>query len=325
MIKTIFFRSITPLLAFLLTVIFLSAHSAEAFWVWTPGSKMPVNPKNAPRDTPENQFKWAMDFFNSHDYKRSAEEFKSLVKAFKESDLAPEAQYYAGRSYEELGKYYFAYEEYQKTIENYPFSKRYKEIIERQFNIANIFREKASPKLMDLELNDALGKAVEIYKKIVDNSSFGELADKSLFYAAECYRRSKQYNEAISTYERLINDYPNSPLAAEAKLELAETTYEASLDPDYDQEITDEALQKYEKIAKNTAVPKIASDADKAIMVLKNRKAESVMKIAEFYEKQKKYNSAMVYYKDVVSTYPSTQIAELAKYKITSLEAKVKK
>jgi len=298
----------------------------HAFWIWRPKEKGIVNPKFAAKDSPGEQFEYAMRFFKKKEFKRAAEEFVRLTDKYKDSDIAPESQYYAGRAYEEIGKYWFAYENYQKTLKNYPYTKRMEEIIEREYNIANIFQTKHAPKLVgNLELNTALDKAVAVYKKIVENSSYGKFADKSLFKMAECYRRQRKYNEAIDTYEILLTDYPNSKLLQEAKYQLAYTTYEASLDPDYAQESTDDALTKFERIARSTAIPAIAEEADKALDLLRNRKAESLMNVAVFYEKQRKYKSALIYYKEILSKYPDTDAAGQAKDKTAHLEKRIKK
>jgi len=297
----------------------LCTYEASAFWVWTSDDKNPVNPKYAAKDTPEEQYEWSMYDFKAGDFKKSSDGFLRLVEAFKDSDYAPEAQYFAGRSFEELGKYYFAYQNYQKTVDNYPYTKRLDEIVEREYNIAVIFAAKESPKLMNIELNDALDKSVEICQNIVDNATFGNYADKAVYLMADNYRRMRKYKESVDAYEKLITDYPKSDLVEKAKYELADTMYEASLNPDYDQETTDEALVKFEKIMKTTPVPEIVQEADRVIAVLKNKKAASILKVAAFYEKQKKYDSAKVYYKDVMNNYPGTLSAQTAELKLIEL------
>ncbi|MBD3380530.1 MAG: outer membrane protein assembly factor BamD [Candidatus Omnitrophica bacterium] len=301
------------------------ASSAQAFWVWTPKSKKMVNPKYAAKDTPGEQFDWAMKFYKQNEFERAAEEFKRLVQYYGDSKLAPEAQYYAGRSYEELGKYYFAYQNYQKVIEDYPYTRRLEEIIEREYNIANVLETKEEPKLMDIELSMSVDRAIEIYRKIVENAPFGPYADKSLYKIAEAQRRMKRYDKAIEAYETIINDHPESSLVPEAKYQLAFTKYEASLDPEYDQESTKEAMEDFKEIAENTAVPGIAKEADKVLDELRSRKAQSTIKIAEFYERQRKYRGAIMYYKEVVNKFPGSDAAEYAGERITQLEKKIKK
>lgn len=105
-------------ICFILTALYVQ--SSYAFWVWTPDTKTAINPKFIVKDSPKEQFNWAMGFFKNNDFPRAADEFMRLTQYYPDSDLAPEAQYYAGRSYEEAGKYYFAFESYQKTVDNYP-------------------------------------------------------------------------------------------------------------------------------------------------------------------------------------------------------------
>ena len=291
-----------------------------AFWVWTPGSKTMINPKLVVKDTPREQYKWAMRFYEKGEFQRAADEFIRLTEYYPDSDFAPESQYYAGRAYEELAKYYFAFQNYQKTIDNYPYTKRMKEIIEREYNMANIFEVKDVPKLMELELSEALDRAVEIYGKVVANSPFGEYADRSLYKMGDCYRRMMKYEKAIEAYDRIVTDYPESELVGEAKYQLAYTKYEASLDPEYDQESTNDAIKDFKNISKNTSVPSIAEEADKVISELTNRKAGSILKTAKFYDRQKKYESALMYYEDVVSNFSGTEAVEYAEKRVLELK-----
>ena len=314
---------LTPFILIALLVSFTS--TSFAFWIWTPKDKKFQNPKWAAKDSPQEQFHWAMELYKKKDFQRAAEEFEKVTKEYKDSMEAPEAQYYAGRSYEELGKYWFAYENYQRMIDNYPYTKRLDEVVEREYNLANTFQNMESPKLMELELSLSLERSVTIYGKVVENMPFGPYADKALYKTAESYRRLFKYNEAMDAYEKLINDYPDSKLVQEAKYQLAYTIYEASRDPEYDQEHTEEALKKFENIIKTTPIPAIAEEADKALIHLKNKKAESLLKVAEFYEKRGKYTSALFYCRDIVDEYPETEAAKIADLKIEYLQLKAKK
>jgi outer membrane assembly lipoprotein YfiO len=302
--------------------LFLYADVSHAFWLWTPQDKKLINPKFVVKDTPEEQYDLAMKFYHDHEFQRAGEEFVRLCVHYKDSDLAPDAQYYAGRAYEEIGKYYTAFQNYQKTIDNYPYTKRQDEIISRQFNIAKIFQNQENPKFMEFELSLATEKAVEVYKKVIDNSPFGSLADQALMNMAECDRRMKKYTDAMEAYEKVINDHPDSTFVAEARYQLAYTRYEASLNPEYDQESTDEALKQFKQIQRSTAVPAVAQETNKLMDALRERKAESMNKIAQFYEKQGRSDSAVIYYQQIVTNYSGTKAAAAAQKRIDELSKK---
>jgi outer membrane protein assembly factor BamD len=298
---------------------FDEARPSAGFWIWTPKSKKFVNPKYAPKDTPEEQFKWAMGFFDEKQYKRAADEFTRLVAYFKDSDLAPEAQYYAGRSYEELDKLYPAFGAYQKTIEVYPFTKRIDEIIEREYNIGNKLYRKYGGILMGKEIMTDLEKAIEVFRAVKKNAPFGEYASPAQFMIAQCYKKSEQYDEAKGAFQKLIDEYPESALLDKAKYEVAQSTYLASLKPDYDQELTDDAIEEFKKIAGEKDASTVSEEAKDALSLLENKKAESLFNVAKFYEKQKRYKSARVYYEELMRKYSRSSFSELARERLEDM------
>ena len=93
---------------------------ANAYWIWTPETKKFINPKYAVKDSPKEQFDWAMSFYSAKDFQRAVTEFEKLTKQYEFSEYASKAQYYVGLCYENMNKYYLAYQNYQKAIDNFP-------------------------------------------------------------------------------------------------------------------------------------------------------------------------------------------------------------
>ena len=56
---------------------------SEAAWIWSPDIGKWINPKQAAKDTPEEQYAWALDFYNQKNWDRATEEFEKLVEAQK--------------------------------------------------------------------------------------------------------------------------------------------------------------------------------------------------------------------------------------------------
>jgi len=314
-------RALILLIALL---IFVPSLKAEAFWIWTPKSKKLENPKYTAKDTPELQFDWAMKFFKEKDYKRAAEEFSSLVTHYKDSDLAPEAQYYEGRSYEELGKYYPAFQAYQKVIDVYPYTKRINEIIEKEFNLGKMLYKRHRGKFMGKEIMTDLDRAVEIFQQVRDNAPFGEYTEEAQFMIGECFKKSEQYNEAKKAFQKVVDDYPRGALAEKAKYEVAQCTYLASLKADYDQKLTDQAIREFKRIAEDKRGLDESKEAEEAVIFLENKKAESIFKIAKFYEKQKHYKSAAIYYNEIILRYPRSSFRELAASRLEKIKKFIK-
>lgn len=298
--------------------------TAHSYWIWTPESKKWINPKYAPKDTPREQYDWAMQFYLAKIYPRAISEFKKLIKVYPHSELAPDAQYYIGRSYEDMGKYYKAYLAYQKVIDTYPRTELTDEIIERQFRIANLYYSGKKEKLFGLAIIPAIDKAMEIYQKVIENAPYGKYADLAQFKIGECYKKNRQFKEAAEAFQKLINDYPKSLLIEQAKYEAAYCTYKMSLRPNYDQKPTEEAIKEFERFVKEKAEGDLKVEADEVLIRLQEKKAQSLFNTAHFYERTRHYKSAIVYYQEIIDKYPKTTVAPKAFERIAVLEKKIK-
>ena len=305
------------------TLLFILPMSSYAYWVWTPETGKWINPKYAVKDTPKDQMDWATGFYEGGEYKKAISEFEKLVNSYPNSIYAPLAQYNIGRSYEELEDYYNAFLAYQKTMDKYPYNKRFNEIIERQYKIGSMFLDGQKAKIMGMKILPAMDKAVEILTKVVKNEPYGRYADLAQFKIGEAYKNQEFYEEAVLAYQKLIDDYPNSQLSEDAKYNVALCTYYVSRDPYYDQEFTDKAIEEYEELIKKTSDIGLQKEADETLNRLREKKAKSAFGTAKFYEKNKHYKSAIIYYKEVVENYGDTSIASEALDKITELEEKL--
>ena len=308
---------ITALLAFILPV------SSFAYWVWTPKTGKWVNPNYAVKDTPKEQMEWAMGFYERDEYRRAISEFEKLIENYPNSIYSPSAQYYIGRAYEEIEDYYQAHLAYQKTIDKYPYNERVEETIERQYKIGSMFLDGQKAKIMGMQILPAMDKAVEVLTKVVENAPYSRYADVAQFKIGEAYKKQEFYEEALLAYQKLIDDYPKSPLAEDAKYQIALCTYYVSREPYYDQEFTDRAIAEYEELIKMTSDIKLNKEAQETLARLREKKAKSTFETAKFYERNRHYKSAVIYYKDIVENYSDTSIATEALERITELEAKI--
>jgi len=294
-----------------------------AYWIWTPKTGKFVNPKYAVKDTPEAQLDWAMGFYDSGENKRAISEFEKLIEHYPNSVHTPLAQYYIGRANEEVEDYYAAFLAYQKTIEKYPYSERVDEIIERQYKIGSKFLEGQKAKIMGMKILPAMDKAVEILTQVVENAPYGRYADIAQYKLGEAYKKQEFYEEAVLAFQKLIDDYPNSPLVEEAKYQIAFSTYHVSRDPYRDQEFTDRAIEEYRNIMDKTEDEELTKEARETLIRLREKKAKSEFETAKFYEKTRHYKSAIIYYREVVEKYGDTSVAEEAQQRMTELQDKL--
>ncbi len=306
------------LIALLLCGVF--SDCADAAWIWTPQTRRWVNPKQAPKDTPRAQMDWAIGSFESGDYNKAAKEFLKLVRSYPRSELAPEAQFLAGLSYELLDSLSEAFAAYKKLVEIYPFSSRFKDAIEREFAMAESFYSGKRLRLLGPVKISSLDKAIEIYQHVVDQAPYGDYGAKAQLRLGQCYIRQERFEEASRAFQRVVNEYPNSPLREEAKYNVAFCSYRLSLKPSYDQSATDEAIDWFEDFIATHPESELLPQAKESLKQLRQIRAEGLLKIASFYEMQGKHDAAAVYYGQVAQQYPDTPTAVEAVAKLTEME-----
>lgn len=295
---------------------------ANAYWIWTPETKKFINPKYAVKDSPKEQFDWAMSFYTAKDFQRAATEFEKLAKQYEFSEYASKAQYYVGLCYEDMNKYYLAYQNYQKAIDNFPHIANTEEILAREFAIGNLYLSKPGPKILGTDIMAPLDRAVEIFKKVVENAPYGKFAEEAQFKLGEALKKSERYEEAVQAFHKIVEDYPKSKLYTQAMYEESNCAYKASLKPAYDAQATDNAIKTFEKFSYKNKDADLAKNADTTMKRLKDNVSEKLFRAAEFYESQGKLQAAIIYYQDVIDTYPDSTFVNKAKAKIEALKTR---
>lgn len=300
---------------------FLWVGTASSFWIWTPQSGRWTNPKYAAKDTPQEQLSFALNLFKADDYKKALAEFKKLIKRYPKSKEAAEAQYYTGLALENIDKLYEAYLAYQKLIEKYPFSERINEAITRQYKIGERFMADEGKKILGIEFS-AYKYAIEVFDAVIENAPYGEYAPVAQYKIGLILKSLARFSEAKEEFDKVISEYPESEWVEAAKFQIALCTERASLSSAYDQQVTQEAKERFTEFVKAHPDAELTKEAQAQIEALEDREAQSNFEIGEFYERQKKTESAKLYYEYVFTNFPKNQwgIKAFERYQVLEMQ-----
>ena len=299
----------------------LSLAPAYSYWIWTPKTGKWVNPKTEVKATPKDQFEFAKAFFDSKNFEEAKREFRKLLDKFPKSQEAAEGQYYFGLIEETQGNLYEAYLAYQKVIDKYPFSERISEIIEREYKIGEAFMSGEKRKALGVTL-PVENPALEIFTKVVENSTFGPIASKAQYKLGLVLKGLMRYFEAEEAFNKVISSYPDSEWVEAAKFQVAACRAAVSRGPAYDQGAAKEAKDKFEEFVKEHPDAVLSRDAEKNIDQLNEKEAQSFFETGRFYEKQKAYQAAKIYYEELISNYPNGAWAAKAVERLQLMEKK---
>jgi len=310
----------------IITIILLALSSGAAYpyWIWTPKTGKWVNPKNAPKPSPKEQFEYAKTVYEAKDYEEARRQFKILLKHYPKSFEASEGQYYLGRVEEEDGNLYEAYLAYQRVIDKYPFSERIQEVNERECKIAEAFMAGAKRKAFGVPL-PVDNPAIEIFNRVIENSTYGPEAPKAQYKLGLVLKGLMRYYEAEEAFNKVVANYPGSEWAEAAKFQLAACRAAISRGPAYDQGAAKEAQEKFEEFVREHPDAVLSAEAEKNIEELRDKEVEGSYNIARFYEKQKRYDAAKIYYQDILNKCPECPWAKKAMERLEIIEKMEKK
>jgi outer membrane assembly lipoprotein YfiO len=311
-------------LIFLFMFLFsLNLSPAQAYWIWTPKNNKWVNPKTAVKPSPKEQFDFAKGLFEAKEFEGAKKEFKKILNSYPKSSEAAESQFYLAQIEETRANLWQAYLDYQKVIDKYPFSERIAEINEREYNIAEKFMSGYKRRAMGMAI-PVENPAIEIFKKVVENSPYGPLAAKAQYKLGLILKSLAQFYEAEDAFNKVVTSYPDSEWVAAAKFQIASCRASLSRGPAYDQVASKEAREKFEEFVRAHPEAELSKEAEKNIDSLSDKEGESNYEIARFYEKQKNYESAKLYYNAIIEGAPKSIWAakSLERLKILEMQRK---
>ncbi len=300
---------------FFCLILFLPQRSFS-FWIWSPKTNKWKNPKISPKPTPAEQFQHAKKFFDIHDYSKAIKEFQKVVKYFKGSKEAGLALYYIGLSFENLKKDLKAFKVYKKLLESYPFFENVEEVYKRLYEIGERLEKKKLQRFLGVELKPP---ALLVFKTLAEVGAYSEYAAKALYKEGIILMGLNRFLEAQKCFEKIIEEYPDSDWIKLAKFQLALCNLKKSPKIEYDQGDLESAEKLLKEFLSEHPQEELAKVAEKELKFLREKMAEKNYKIAQFYESQRKFKSAKIYYKYIIKNFPETEWAKKSKERIGKL------
>ncbi len=141
------------------------------------------------------------------------------------------------------------------------------------------------------------------------------IADKSQYYLADSHFGLKEYILAASEYEKMIRNYPSSEFVDDSQFKLGLCFYELSPGYALDQKYTISAINEFQKFLESYPVSDLKPDVEKKLAECRLKLAKKEFKNAELYRKRAFYDSAIIYYDEVINNFYDTVYAEEALYR----------
>jgi outer membrane protein assembly factor BamD len=277
------------------------------------------------RTRAKDQLEVAQQAFDAKDYSLALKAARHTVQNWALSDYAAPAQYIVGRCYEAKRMDDKAFKEYQKILEKYPKSENLEDVLQRQYEISLRFLGGQWFKLWNyIPLYPSMERTAGLFGKIVTNAPYSDVAPNAQLKAGMAREKQKAYPEAVKAYESAADRYNDRPLIASEAIYRAGIAWnKQAKTAEYDQGAAGQAISTFTDFMTLYPDDKRVREAENAISALRTEQARGNFEIAQFYEKRKKWNGALIYYNEVLLRDPNSLHAPEARERIDAIKKRL--
>ena len=254
--------------------------------------------------------------------KRAIKAYKSLVKHHPKDTLAPGALYRSAQLQEQLHEYTPAAESFSQLVERYPGSPHFEEAIEAQFRVGEIYLNGKKLKFLGIPLASALDRAVTIFANVVRTAPYGKYTARAQFDIGLAREKQGANDAALQAYQAVADKFPNEPVAVDAQYQIGYIWFTAAQTGTKDAAAAANAKTAFQDFLFHYPKSEKAAQARANLDILEHKQTANSYKVAKFYDKQKYYRAAVIYYNEVIRQQPGSEESNEAKKRIDQLRAK---
>jgi outer membrane protein assembly factor BamD len=256
------------------------------------------------------------------DIKRAIRAYKTLVRRHPKDALAPTALYRAAQLQEQNRQFTPAADSYLQLVERYPSSPHFDDAMEGQFRVGEIYLNGKKLRILGIPVASALDRAVSIFANVVRTAPYAKYTARAQFDIGLAREKQGANDAAIQAYQAVVDKFPNEPIAVDAQYQIGYIWFTAQQLGTNDAAAAGNAKTAFQDFLFHYPKSEKAAQARKNLDILEHKQTTNSYKVAKFYDKQKYYRAAVIYYNEVIRQQPGSQESNEAKKRIDQLRAK---
>jgi outer membrane protein assembly factor BamD len=255
--------------------------------------------------------------------KRAIKAYRTLVKRYPRDTLAAGALYRMAQLQEETRQYLKAAQSYNVLTEKFAKSERFDESIEALFRIGEMYLAGRKVKLFGIPFKASMEEAASIFTAIIRNAPYGKYTARATFNLGRAREKQGSNEAALAAYQSVVEKFPNDPLAVDAQYQIGYIYAGATRSGTYDPNAAAKAKTGFQDFLYRHPNSEKSAQARENLQKLESKQASTAFEIARYYDKQKAYRAAAIYYNDVIRQQPGSREGDRAKKRISELRAKL--
>ncbi len=313
---------VLPLFIALVCGIFWAADAAVVF---RPGEKSKYVPPGEEQlsGNAAELFDIGQKAEKNNDPRRAIRAYRQLVRKYPRDALAGGSAFRAAVLLEQTHEFLEAATAYRVVVINYPTSPHFNEAIEAQFRVGEMYLAGKKLKLLGIPMATSMDRSVDIFASIIRTAPYGKYTARAQFDIGLARQKQGANDAAIQAYQAVIDKFPNDPVAADAQYQIGYIWLTSAKGGTRDIAATNSARTAFQDYVFRYPNSEKAPQARANLQQLEHKSTSSSFDVAKFYDKQKAYRAAVIYYNEVIRQQPGSAESEKAKKRIEELRAKL--
>lgn len=248
--------------------------------------------------------------------------YRTIIKKYPRDTLAAGSCWRLGQVQERAHKYISAAESYAVLCEKYPKSEHFEDAVEGMFRIGEMYLSGTRTKILGVTVKSGMDEAANIFTVIIRTAPYGKYTARAQFDLGRAREKQGRNEAAIAAYQAVVEKFPDDPIAVDAQYQIGYIWSRASASGTYDPAAANNAKIAYEDFLARYPNSEKSTQAKQNLKRMEHKQTSTAYDIAKFYDKQKQYRAAAIYYNEVIRQQPGSTEGEKAKKRISELRAK---
>jgi outer membrane protein assembly factor BamD len=250
--------------------------------------------------------------------------YADIIRNNPATAVSCEAHFRSGEIYFKRRQFSEAFDNLNVVIRQHPEFPQYNTVIELQYQVALAIKNGERPRLWGwMPWFKDNSRGLDYFEQVNRNAPHGVRADRALFdkggFALDLGDKT---NDAVDAFERIIYNYPSSPLVPESYLLLAKTHEDSITGHEWDQSATRNALFFYSEFVSRYPTHERAQEAVESVARMRETLARNRYDLGLFYyEHRNNARAAAVFFNEAINAAPASKTARAARARIAEINA----
>ncbi len=288
--------------------------------VEAPDRKAPSIWRRPAQPTPEAQLEHARALEERGRRRAARRAYNALVHRWHTAPEAAGAQLAVARLHEAAGRHLRAFREYQYAAQHFSGQVLYRELLERQFALANALRADLRRGWLGFGRPASADQVVSLFRGIARNAPSWARAPECYLLMGRTLEDQKRFDEALLPYETLVTRYPGHALEGQAMFGIAHSRYRLALRSPRDERTLRHALSMLASTLRDHPEHPERERLAAWSRELQARLVRMALERAEFYDRIRKHpRAAIVAYQEFLRQFPEGPEAAQARARMAEL------